>query len=493
MFVFAVATDLEAAGQKANILFIAVDDLRPELGCYGAPVVKTPNIDRLAAEGVLFERNYCQFSHCAPSRASVFSGLRPGGPRTGRQPELPELFKRNGYHCEAMGKVYHGSFGPDIDPPGWRHDEVWSVPVWFPLPRFYFSPDGIAEAKRVFAQNAKNKGVPLEEWSQHKVKGYATDCAEVNDFTYKDGQIVERAISRLDAIGDQPFFLAVGLMSTHLPFQAPTKYWNLYDRKTLRLPDNRFHPKGSPEYSIIPLFELGQYTDSRKMHDRSQWPIIGKRLMHGYLAATSYVDALVGQLLEALDARGLRENTVVVLWGDNGYKLGEHAAWSKFSNFELDTQVPLIISAPEGVLQGRVGLPTESLDIYPTLCELAGLPVPPDTQGESLVPYLTNPQHKGKAVACSMMKRNMSGGNKTDGTGYALRDERYRLVVWIKDKDKEAFLKNPRPDSPYIKDIELYDHRNDPQENVNTASNPENREVVARLIRRMAAVCLTGI
>ncbi|MCF7817387.1 MAG: sulfatase [Kiritimatiellales bacterium] len=479
----AVCGRLEAAkATPMNVLFIAVDDLRPELGCYGQTHIKSPNIDALAKKGVLFERAYCQFSHCAPSRASLLSGSRPGSRKTTE--DLPAYFKNNGYYCEAMGKVYHGSFSSD------NHDNpaAWSVPTWYPPPQFYFSEAGIAEAKKRFTQQAKKLGIPVDEWSNHVVKGYATEAPSVADEIPRDGQIAVCAVQDLQELKSrQPFFLALGFMGTHLPFIAPKKYWDLYPAEQITFPDNRYAPHGAPDFSLIPTFELGQYSD---LGDIQSNEVTAKRLVHGYYACVSYVDAQIGKVFDEVDRLGLRENTVVVLWGDNGWKLGEHHAWSKFSNYENDTRVPVVISVPGMKTAGsRTVALVELVDLYPTLCELTGLPVPANLEGTSMAPLLANPGRPWKQAVFSEMTRKVTGGSgsKSDGKGYAIRTDRYRMVLWAKQENTNQQLPKNGVQPDDIVAVELYDHGKDPGENINCANNPEYADVIRDLKEKLYA------
>ncbi len=481
-----LAVSATAAAARPNVLFLAVDDLRPQLGCYGQAEIKSPNIDRLAARGVLFNRGYCQFSHCGPSRASLLSGVRPG--HRPRAKDLPELFKDKGYFCEAMGKVYHGSFVKELDRTNANNPAAWSVPAWYPPPRFYFSDEGIAEARRRFGPMAKKMGVSLADWTNHIVRAAATGAPEVDDGIPRDGQIAQRAVRRLGELGGcQPFFLAVGFMGTHLPFVAPKKYWDLYPADQIVLPDNMYAPRGAPDFSLIPTIELGQYTGLADILSNRQ---TARHLIRGYYACVSYVDSLIGNVLDALDQSGLRDNTIIVLWGDNGWKLGEHNAWSKYSDYEDDTRVPVLISVPGLETAGtRTDALVELVDLYPTLCELCGISVPDSLEGVSMVPLLRNPRLPWKTAAFSEIPRNTTGGSvfKYDGKGYSIRTDRYRLVLWVRaEKGKPRSLREGVPPDEVVA-VELYDHIKDPGENVNCAGNPEYHDVVQTLTKQLLA------
>ncbi len=475
----------EAIASRPNVLFISVDDLRPELGCYGQQHIHSPNIDRLAGRGVLFERAYCQFSHCSPSRASLLSGVRPGSRSVAA--DLPKHFKQQGWFTVSMGKVYHGTFSKEFDKTNSSKPDSWSVPAWYPPPRFYFSEEGIAKAEKRFAPQAKKLEVPVDQWTNHVVRAAAVEFPDVEDSVPRDGQIAERAVRQLRELdGKQPFFLAVGLMGTHLPFVAPQKYRDLYPADKIRLPDNLFAPQGAPDFSLIPLMETGQYSDLQDLASNGETAL---QMVRAYYSCVSYVDALIGKLLQALDETGLADNTIVVLWGDNGWKLGEHNAWSKYSNYEDDTRVPIILSAPNRVAAGkRTAALVELVDIYPTLCELCNLPVPDGLEGSSMVPVLQNPDISWKKAVFSVIPRNVSGGAQFayDGKGYSIRTDRYRLVLWVKQKNINLNVLTPEAD-PEIVAMELYDHSRDPGENINCADNPEYAGVVNDLKQQLLA------
>ena len=459
-----------SSGRKMNVLFIAVDDLRPELHCYGNKQIISPNIDKLAEQGLLFERAYCQQSLCAPSRASLLTGLRPDW--TGvcdlsthfrkKVPDvvtLPQHFKNHGYHSQAVGKIYHGSF--EILSRHHSDRKSWSVPEWWPGPRYYYTPEGVRVAREVYSKSRRRRGAPVDNWVNCFVRGLATEAPDVPDNVPCDGQTTEKAIEALQQIKDKPFFLGVGFLKPHIPFVAPKKYWDLYKREDIRLAKNRTRPQNTPDMAFPKGTEMRAYydiPDEKNVSDEK-----ARTLIHGYYACVSYVDAQVGRVIGELERLGLRENTIIILWGDHGWKLGEYNSWSKLTNFELDTRVPMIISVPG---QKRTGEKTaalvEFLDIYPTLSELCELPIPKHCQGLSMVPLLENPNRKFKDAAYSQFPRKEYGV-----MGYSMRTDRYRYAEWI--KDGKAIEK------------ELYDHQNDPQENRNVISEPENRRLIKKL------------
>jgi arylsulfatase A-like enzyme len=469
--------------QKRNILFIAVDDLRPELGCYGQKHIISPNMNALAQEGTLFEYAYCQEAVCAPSRNSLMTGLRPDAIKCydlathfrQHKPDvvtLPQHFKNHGYHAESIGKVYHPQFkcwDKLADRPS------WSVPEWYGPIRYYYSPEGIKVARQVFQANTGESNEELDEWTNHIIQGLATEAPDVADNIPHDGQVADRAIQRLQALKDKPFFLGVGFIRPHLPFVAPIKYWDMYDRTKIKLADNPLAPTNIPPIAMHNSEELRlQYVDMPK-----EGPIdddLAKRLIHGYYACVSYVDAQIGRVIAELDRLGLRDNTIIVLWGDHGWHLGDHGLWCKHTNFETATRSPLIISNPS---QKAIGQQCKALvefvDIYPTLCELCGLDIPDNLEGLSLVPLLENPNLEWKKAAFSQYPRPglLCYGAEKMIMGYTMRTQRYRYTEWIHLKSNQ------------LRARELYDHKNDPGENVNVIGKIEYAETVKKLKKMM--------
>ena len=450
---------------RMNVLFIAVDDLRPDLGAYGSAEAKTPNLDRLAAGGVRFERQYVQVPTCGASRFAMMTGRYPTTPahlgneafvrllpREERsEPESwAHLFRRNGYHTVAIGKVSH-----------------------YPDGRVY-SYTGEGEGQREMPFSWNEVSGPTGKWGTawNAFFGYADgssrttrqgnrpafEVADVPDTGYPDGVIAEAAVARLREIRDRPFVLAVGFFKPHLPFTAPKRYWDLYDRAGISLSPNPDAPAGLNPRSIHASSEMfNSYSHLEKggagvrIDDDH-----ARTLRHAYLAATSYVDAQVGKVLDELDRLGLADRTIVVLWGDHGWHLGDHTVWGKHTTLERALRSPLIVRAP-GAAAGRAarGL-VESVDIYPTLAELCGLTAPSGLDGRSFTDLLQDPGLPGKDGA-----RGFFGGRRT------LRTDRYRITEWEEGE--------PR--------IELFDHATDPLETVNVA--PQNPRVVAELVGRL--------
>lgn len=459
--VFAFASATAAAERRPNVLFIAVDDLRPEKLASGSDVIRTPNIDRIAARGTAFDRAYCQQAVCSPSRSSLMTGRRPDATRvwdldTHFRTALPDAvtigqhFKSHGYFVQGMGKIFHGGFD---DPP------TWSTPWRTPKAPHYATDEALA--LQADPGNRDGRGRP---------RGPAFEAADVPDDTYLDGKVARLAATTLAELKGrgEPFFLAVGMAKPHLPFVAPQRYWDLYDPARIHVPAFDRLPEGAPPFAGHTSGELRSYAGVPK-----QGPIpaeLARRLRHGYYAATSYMDAQVGVILDALDREGLADDTVIVLWGDHGWQLGEHGLWHKHTNFELAVRAPLLISVPGQRAPGsRTNSLAEFVDIYPTLADACGLPVPAGLDGVSLKPVLDDPAATVRRVAISQYPR---GPRETGGRslmGYSIRDDRWRLTLWRDRADGTIVAR------------ELYDERDDPHETANVAGRPEHADLVARL------------
>lgn len=465
LFALPTTTAQQKPKGKMNVLFIAVDDLRPEFGAYGSNYIHSPNLDRLAKQGVTFDRAYCQQAVCSPSRSSLMTGTRPDTTKVwdlvthfrAAIPDvvtLPQHFKNNGYFVQGMGKLYHG---------GYDDPQSWSVPWRTPKVVTYGLPENEARQKASQAQRKQQEGGGNEDGS----RGPAFEAADVPDNTFQDGAVAELAIKTLGEMAkkDQPFWLGVGFIKPHLPFVAPKKYWDLYDPAKIQLAPNPFRAKDSPEFAVLPGGELRNYKDI------PTGPIpddLARQLKHGYYAAISYTDAQVGKLLDELDRLKLRDNTIVILWGDHGWKLGEHGAWCKHSNVENDTHAPLIISAPGMKTAGKHSNSlVEFVDIYPTLAELAGLSLPSHLEGVSLGAVLRDPAKTVKTASFSQYPRPNKGRPLM---GYSMRTDRYRFTRWVERNDHTKAVA-----------VELYDHQTDPQENTNIANDPKNAALVAQL------------
>ena len=465
------------AAPRPNVLFIALDDLRPELGCYGQAHIVSPNIDQLAARGVVFTRAYCQYPVCNASRSSIMTGLRPDstGVSDNRTqfrkvvPDvvtLPQQFKRHGYQTQAFGKIYHGLFeftnvGRTFDDPA-----SWTAPHWYGSPQYYFSPRGMEVAREVFESKEGKSGAAPDEWKKHFVQGLATEAPDVPDGALYDGELTDRAMRALGDLKGKPFFLAVGYLKPHLPFVAPRKYWDLYDRTKIALPRPPTAPARAPAVALQNGNELrSQYIDMGGTEPLSESQ--ARELRHGYYACVSFVDAQIGRLLAELDRLGLRDNTIVVLWGDHGWHLGEQGLWAKLSDFEVAARVPLIVSAPGRKAGVKSAALVEFVDVYPSLCELAGLPQPGHLEGTSFVRLLDAPNRPWKSAAFTQVVHGAT-------TGRSLRTERYRFTRWHPTK-------NPGETAA----LELYDLGSNTTELENIAARPANAVLVKELTARL--------
>ncbi len=481
------AKETEEGKVLPNILFIPVDDLRPEFGAYGSPFVLTPNMDRLARQGVTFMRTYCQQAVCNPSRASLLTGLRPDSIQVwdlrtafrAQVPDvvtLPQFFKQNGYITIGLGKTFHNN---DPDTVSWT-----VIPEH--LDGFPFDPDAVyvneenLDIQQRKIDRFKEQGISrIDQLGHWYVKANATEMADVDDDDYYDGAQTTRAIEHLRELKeeDRPFFLSVGYYRPHLPFNAPGKYWDLYDRSKIPLAENQYVPEASLAYLVHGEAELRGYDDCNDLPlpQDPPWPEERQReIKHGYYASVSYTDAQIGRLLDELERLDLTKNTIIVLWGDHGWKLGEHNGWCKQTNYEIDTRVPLIISGYGVAARGSQSKAlTEFVDIYPTLCEMAHLPVPGHLQGTSLVPLLENPSLQWKTAAFSQFLLGRYGRTTTvegEQMGYAIRTNRYRYVEW--------YVWNKEDNTPgELLFAELFDHSEDPQENINLARDPRYMQI----------------
>jgi len=477
--------------KQPNILFIAVDDLRPELGCYENSHVLSPNIDRLARHGMVFNKAYCQSAVCNPSRASLLTGLRPDTIKVWdlwtdfreTMPDvitLPQYFKHNGYHTVGIGKIYHNTIP---DPQSWSEEKLH-------IKGYPFDPDAVYRTKEQMEHIELRKQSIISEGKQDRyidrlgewyLKASATEIADPSDEVYYDEAQTDVAIMKLAELKEKesPFFFAVGYYRPHLPFNVPKKYWDMYDRDKIELAENDYLPKNAPAMAINNLRELRGYTDFKnipKPHEGRVSENEARLLKHGYLASVSYIDTQVGRLLDQLDKLGIRNNTIIVLWGDHGWKLGEHNSWCKMTNYEIDTRVPLIISSPD-LNDKKLSCDqlVEFVDIYPTLCEMSGLTVPKNLEGTSLVPLIKDPANPLKKAVFSQFLREgiWIAPDGIEYMGYSIRSQQYRYVEWVNWETKELAAK------------ELYDHYQDPQENVNIAGNNENLGIMQTLSEQL--------
>jgi len=433
---------MATAADLPNVLFIAVDDLRPEIMSFGKKVMITPNLDRLANRSVMFQNAYCMVPTCGASRASLMTSIRPARDRftsfkTYASVDAPGIttlnshFKNNGYHTVSLGKVFHH---PD------DNEDGWSEKPWRPAGGQY------ANQKNKQPHDGSKNGTPYER-------------EDVPDETYNDSTIATRAVEDLRRLSakDKPFFLAVGFLKPHLPFIAPDKYWDLYDGQ-VTLPGNYYPPQNVPGEAMHTWGELRQYAGIPKQGILPEEQ--AQVLIHGYRACVSYTDAQIGRLLDEMDTLRLWDNTIVILWGDHGWSLGEHTLWCKHCCFENALRAPLLVSAPtlrEFKGGQQTSALTEFIDIYPTLCELAGIAVPGHVQGKSFLKVLGDPQSAHKEFAISRFQ-----------DGDSIRTGRYRFTQYSTTAGKPVSRM-------------LYDHLDDPEENINIAENPENKQLVDTL------------
>jgi len=454
--------------EKPNILFIAVDDLRPELGCYGNSKISSPHIDKLASEGLTFTQAYCQQPICMASRASLMSGLRPDtmhiyncGSLEEDAPgvlTLDQHFENNGYEIWAAGKIYHHGIDYKVQF-GDAYHEVQTESFG----RGYLSKEAfriVEEYNQWYRDNRNQPGGG---------RGPAFEWPDVKDNTYHDGKMTDLAIDKLADLktSEKPFFMAVGYKKPHLPFNAPQKYWDIYDSDQIGQANNQYHPQNVSPYFDYNFGELRNYYGIPKGNTPFN-DTLNKTLKHGYYACVSYIDAQIGRLLSGLEENGLDKNTIVIIWGDHGWKLGEHAMWCKHTQFHLDNHVPMILKVP-GQRQAKTDALVEFVDIYPSLCELAGLELPGHLQGTSFVPLIDNPNREWKEGALSYWPAR----NRTDPEkvvlGYTVQTDRYRYTEWIRESTGELLARD------------LFDHQTDPNENNSVANDPGNEKLMKKL------------
>lgn len=484
--------------RSPNVLFVIVDDLRPELGCYGNNEIKTPYFDRFAEESVTFTRAYCQAAACAPSRASVMLGQRPetNGVRTlGEKfreinPDcvtMPQHFGKYGYHTVSVGKIFHNHM-PDpvsFDEPDLRPAEYATAEMIDRDPEsFYYDEELNRELAQVRAERLeKNPNAYAGGWAY----GRSWESSDVPDETFYDGAQTTLALEKLKELKgkDQPFYLALGYYRPHLPFVAPKKYWDLYDRDKLSMANNPYLPENSPPMAMNSCYELKACYDLEWVKHPAEKKLPEKTarlLKHGYYASVSYVDACFGRLMDGLKEMGLDKDTIVVVWGDHGWKLGEHGSWCKQTNYNIDTRVPLLIRVPGKYQSGaKCSQLTELVDLYPTLCDLAGIDIPENMEGVSLKPMLKDMNRALKSAVFSQYhQRPRSTLDGKRYMGYSMKTERFHYVEWF-HWDNDRKLKGD------LVAVELYDNQSDPDENVNIAVYPENREIIQKLSGQLAA------
>jgi len=426
--------------KKPNVLFFMVDDLRPELGNYGASQVISPNIDKLSSQGLVFNNAFCNVPVCGASRASILTGILPTNSRflnfrsradidVPDAKTLPQVFKEAGYKTVSLGKVFH--YKEDCE------GQSWSEPAWRD------------EIKSNMAIDSSSTMKYLSE----RGRGRFYEMPDVSDYEYHDGRTALKTIEKLNEFkkNEEPFFLVAGFVKPHLPFYAPKKYWDLYDRDSIQIADNRYRPQNAPSALSGSSEFKSYYLDSLDLEsDRFH-----KTMKHGYLACVSYVDHLIGEVLNELEETGLAENTIVVLWGDHGWHLGEHDFWGKHNTMHLALRVPLIIKLPNQKIGISTDAIVESTDVFPTLCELANIDIPKKVQGASFSKLLDEPHTNFRKYAYNRY-----------GKADAVVSDRYSFSIFNNGENEELML---------------YDRLNDPQENVNIAQDNEYLEIVVQM------------
>ncbi|MFC1718898.1 sulfatase [Candidatus Poribacteria bacterium] len=433
--------------ERPDVLFIAIEDISPVMGCYGNPVVRTPNIDAFASRGVRFDSTQCQFPVCNPSRASMLSGLRPRtngvmgnatdwNERLKPGTTMPEYFRSNGYETATVGKIFHrGNSGRVYD-----STARWSriIPENADLPRRSMK-------RKIPPQYLYDHLVKEEREKSYHTRAWHWGPLACDDIDTSDGRIAEQAVrvlSKPRQEGDKPLFFAVGFHKTHLPLRAPEKYFDMYPPEEMPLPD---YPKDDLD-DVPKRYSLQNhkaFTDKKR-----------REAIAAFYACTTFIDTQVGKVLDALKQSGRDKNTIVVIWGDHGFHLGQHMLWQKMTLFEESCRVPLIIYAPEVTKPGGVcNRPTESIDLYPTLAELCDLDTPEDLEAISMVPLLRDPGHSWKKAAFTY-----------HGSGVSIRTQRWRYNEW----------RSPEK-------AELYDHESDPKEIKNLAGDPKYISTVREL------------
>ncbi|MDG1394677.1 MAG: sulfatase [Flavobacteriaceae bacterium] len=444
LVLFSVTLNSQNQTPPKNVLFVMVDDLRPELSLYGQNQIISPNIDALGASGVTFNRAYCNVPVCGASRASLLTGVRPTANRfltyhSRIKEDMPDVvnmvqyFKDRGYSTVSNNKITH--IKNDID--AW--DEEWypKAKTW----RNYLSEENLT-------LEAANKA------------GHAYENIDVPDAAYIDGQTALKSIEDLKKFKEDgaPFFLAVGFVKPHLPFNAPKKYWDLYDPNAITLPEHATFPESAPQNAKHNWGELRSYIDIPKTGPLTE--AMAKKLIHGYYASVSYVDAQIGVLINSLTELGLRENTVIVLVGDHGWSLSEHGLWVKHSNFEVALQVPLIISDSRLSNAAHTNSIAELVDLYPTLCELTAGESPTHLQGSSLVSALKSPATIFKNSALARWKK-----------GETLIMDQLFYTEWKRNNKVVSKM--------------LYNHKTDPDETINLANDPDYLSIVKALSQQL--------
>ncbi len=484
--------------KKPNVLFISIDDLRTTLGVYGDSIAITPHIDQLATEGTTFRHTFTQVAVCAPSRASLMTGLRPDSTRVWHLGDkfreinpaavtMPQHFAKNGYHTVNLGKIFHNYMPdsiswdePDLRPSRYKRKD------WLKRDgeTFYISEE-------INASQAKKRDSLLKLRPVRYADGWNTgpawEAAAVHDTMYYDGaqnELTKKTLTRL-AASDTPFFMGLGYFRPHLPFAVPKKYWDLYDPENIPLAANPNVPQYAPGHTMNSMYELRHYDGFNDIgHPQSSYRMdedTSRKLKHGYYASVSYVDTLIGNLISHMKEIGIYENTIIIIWGDHGWKLGDHNSWGKMTNYNIDLKVPMIIRYPNQENKGAQTFEiTELIDMFPSLCELAGIETPDYMQGTSFVPLIKDPEREWKSAAFSQFHRRPKVS--ADGKrymGYSINTKKYHYIEWYKWNHKIG----TRGD---LKSIELFDSELDPHETINIAGNETLSDTIKDLSKQLA-------
>lgn len=490
----------EEAQKRPNVLFVSIDDLRTSLGVYDDPIAISPHIDKIAAEGITFRDAFCQAAVCAPSRASLMTGVRPDSTRVWHlgdkfrdiNPDavtMPQYFSKYGYHTINLGKIFHNYMPDSIS---------WDEPDLRPsryLKKDWLKRDGetfyISEEVHISQVRKRDSLLKLKpvRYADGWNTGPAWEAADVHDTMYYDGaqnELTKKALTRLSK-SDKPFFMGLGYFRPHLPFAVPKKYWDMYDRHKMPLADNPNIPKGAPLHTMNSMYELRHYDGFNHIgHPTSDYRMgedTARILRQGYYASVSYVDALIGDLVDHMKMIGIYENTIIVIWGDHGWKLGDHNSWGKMTNYNIDLQVPIIIRSPNQKNKGaQTHALTELVDLFPTVCDLAGIDVPDYMQGVSLVPLIENPEAPWKRAAFSQFHRRprVSADGKRY-MGYSINTKEHHYIEWYSwDHDLKT--------RGELQNIELFDRNKDPYETTNIA----NDEGLAALKKELSVQLANG-
>ena len=466
--------------QRPNVLFVSIDDLRPALGVYGDSLAVTPHLDAFALTGTTFRNAFCQSAVCAPSRASLMTGLRPDSTRVWHLGDkfrelhpniitLPQHFHSHGYYTVNIGKIFH-NYMPDSvswDEPDLRPQQ-YLRPEWLGRDgeTFYVNPD--TQRRQKERRDSLMAIRPIRYADGWNI-GPAWEAEDIHDSLYYDGAQTELALRTLDRLAkkEQPFFFGFGFFRPHLPFAVPKKYWDLYDPTAIVPASNPYLPHNMPLMAMNSMYELRGYDGFRNMrtpHHHPMDPKVAHKLKHGYYASVSYVDALFGRMVQHLKDLDIYDNTIIIVWGDHGWKLGEHNSWCKQTNYDIDIHVPLLVYDPRQDKRGQHTFAlTELVDIFPSLCEMAGIPAPDYLQGDSFVPLMTKPDRAWKQAAFSQFHRRPR--ISPDGKrymGYSVRTHTHHYIAWHEWDHQNGIKGN------FVTD-ELYDIVNDPEENYNIA------------------------